>query len=140
MASFNLFAQVKAIAMYRRIFNKEGPFDPTLYKMCEKSTFRSSRGTVSFRLNHDDGVIRTDQMGSAPGPEVEISLDMSVLGLGHSTLEITEEDSVQSAWYQGPLGQMNTEPGPLRRTDSVSIDEFMRRNAEDGLAVNEEDW
>lgn len=139
----NLFAEVQAIALYRRIFNKEGPLDPTLYKMCEKSTFRPSKGTVSFGLNHNDGALkiqRTDEMGSAPGPDVSIDLDMSVLGLDHSTLEITEEDSVNSAWYNGPLGKMNTEPGILRRTDSVSIDEFMRRHADDGFVVNEDDW
>jgi hypothetical protein len=133
----NLFAQVKVIAMYRRIFNKEGPIDPTLYKMCEKSTFVPSKGTVSFGLNHNDGALkitRTDELGSAPGPDVSIELDMSVLGLDHSKMSITEEDSVNSAWYQGPLGKMETEPedgawyrGPLRRTDGVSVDEFIRR-------------
>ena len=144
----NLFAQVQAIALYRRIFNKEGPIDPTLYKMCEKSTFSPSKGTVSFGLNHNDGALkiaRTDELGSEPGPDIGIELDMSVLGLGHSTFPITEEESIESAWYQGPFGKMNTEPGswsrgPLRRTDSVSIDEFMRRRADDGLAVNEDDW
>lgn len=130
----NLFAQVKAIAMYRRIFNKEGPIDPKLYTMCEKSQTVPSKGTVSFKLNHDDGA-RTDELGSAPGPDLEIELDMSVLGLSHSTIPITEEDSVNSAWYQGPLGKMETDPepgawyrGPLRRTDSVTVDEFMRRD------------
>jgi len=132
MQPFNLHAQVHIIAMYRRIFNKEGPIDPTLYKMCEKSQTKPGKGTVSFALNHNDGAQRTDQMGSAPGPDLEISLDMSVIGLGHPTFPITEEDSVQSAWYKGPLGKMETEPGawyrgPLRRTDSVSVDEFVRR-------------
>ena len=124
----NLYAQVQAIALYRRIFNKEGPIDRTLFKMCEKSTFRASKGTVSFQLNHDDGKVhRTDELGSAPGPDVEISLDMSVIGLDHSTMPINEEDSVQSAWYNTPLGKMDTDPGPLRRTDSMSVDEFKKR-------------
>ena len=58
---------------------------------------------------------------------------MSVIGLDHSTMPISEEDSVQSAWYHGPLGKMETDLPPLlRRTDSVSVDEFIRRNAEDG--------
>jgi hypothetical protein len=130
----NLYAQVQAIALYRRIFNKEGPIDRTLFKMCEKSTFRASKGTVSFQLNHDDGfkkITRTDELGSAPGPDVEISLDMSVIGLDHSTMPINEEDSVQSAWYNTPLGKMDTEPGPLRRTDSMTVDEFKKREEND---------
>lgn len=134
MASFNLFAQVKAIAMYRRIFNKEGPIDPTLFKMCEKSQPVPAKGTVSFGLNHCDGAKRTDELGSAPGPDVNIELDMSVLGLDHSTVPISEEDSVNSAWYNTHLGKMETEPedgawyrGPLRRTDSMSVNEFIRR-------------
>ena len=133
MQPFNLYSQVHAIAMYRRIFNKEGPIDSTLYKMCEKSQTKPGMGTVSFKLNHDDGAQRTDELSSAPGPDVEISLDMSVIGLDHSTMPISEEDSVQSAWYHGPLGKMETDLPPLlRRTDSVSVDEFIRRNAEDG--------
>lgn len=103
--AFNLFSQVQAIALYRRIFNKEGPIDPTLYKMCEKS----QKGKVSIQLNHNDGAQRTDQMGSAPGPDIEIELDMSALGLGHAKIPITEEESVQSAWYHGPLGKWRRE-------------------------------
>lgn len=109
----NLFAQVKAIALYRRIFNKEGPIDPTLYSMCEKSD--ASQGTVKFQLNHNDGSVRTDRMGSTPGPDVNIPIDMSVIGLDHSTIPITEEESVESVWYKGPLGKEELEPPPPRK-------------------------
>jgi len=78
--------------------------------MCEKS----QKGKVSIQLNHNDGA-RTDQMGSAPGPDIEIELDMSALGLDHAKIQITEEESVQSAWYHGPLGKMETEPDSWRR-------------------------